>query len=259
MRLSTIRSALTSAASATTAVPCWSSWNTGMSSSSLSRSSISKQAGAAMSSRLMPPKTGAMRTTVSTISSAVGDVEADREGVDPGEVLEQQRLALHDRQGALGTDVAEAEHGGAVGDDGHRVLLDRVLVDEGRVLLDGGADPGHAGRVGHRQVVAVVDRHVGEDLDLAALVHLEGAVLDLDHLDAVDGADDADDLLDVRLGGAVDDALLVEGGPPHVEPAECGDVATGLADARWRAGRGCPDGCRGGPGGGSKRRRWGWP
>ena len=28
-----------------------------------------------------------------------GDVEADREGVDPGEVLEQQRLALHHRQG----------------------------------------------------------------------------------------------------------------------------------------------------------------
>ena len=34
------------------------------------RSSTSKQTGAAMSSRLMPPKTGAMRSTVSTISSA---------------------------------------------------------------------------------------------------------------------------------------------------------------------------------------------
>ena len=32
--LSTIFSAFSSAASATTAVPCWSSWNTGMSSSS---------------------------------------------------------------------------------------------------------------------------------------------------------------------------------------------------------------------------------
>ena len=40
-----------------------------MSSSSLSRSSISKQRGAEMSSRLMPPKLGASRTTVSTISS----------------------------------------------------------------------------------------------------------------------------------------------------------------------------------------------
>ena len=58
-----------SAASVTTAVPCWSSWKTGMSSRSLRRSSISKQRGAEMSSRLMPPKLGASRTTVSMISS----------------------------------------------------------------------------------------------------------------------------------------------------------------------------------------------
>ena len=53
--LPTTPSALRSAASTTTAVPCWSSWNTGMSSSSRSRASISKQRGAAMSSRLIPP------------------------------------------------------------------------------------------------------------------------------------------------------------------------------------------------------------
>ena len=41
-----------------------------MSSRSLSRASISKQRGAEMSSRLMPPKLGASRTTVSMISSA---------------------------------------------------------------------------------------------------------------------------------------------------------------------------------------------
>ncbi len=40
-----------------------------MSSISLSRSSISKQRGAEMSSRLMPPKLGASRATVSMISS----------------------------------------------------------------------------------------------------------------------------------------------------------------------------------------------
>ena len=53
--LPTTRSALVSAASTQIAVPCWSSWKTGMSSSSRSRVSISKQRGAAMSSRLMPP------------------------------------------------------------------------------------------------------------------------------------------------------------------------------------------------------------
>ena len=60
------------------AVPCWSSWKTGMSSISLSRSSTSKQVGAAMSSRLMPPQTGAiaaivrMRTSGSFESMQIG-------------------------------------------------------------------------------------------------------------------------------------------------------------------------------------------
>ena len=58
-----------SAASTTIAVPCWSSWKTGMSSSFLSRSSISKHRGAEMSSRLIPPKPGAMFLTAWIISS----------------------------------------------------------------------------------------------------------------------------------------------------------------------------------------------
>ncbi len=66
--LSTIFRALKRAAIVTTAVPCWSSWKTGMSSASRSASSISKQRGAEMSSRLMPPKVGAISFTVSMIS-----------------------------------------------------------------------------------------------------------------------------------------------------------------------------------------------
>ena len=68
-RLPTTRSEFRNAASTTTAVPCWSSWKTGMSSSSRSRRSISKQRGAEMSSRLMPPNPGASALTVRTISS----------------------------------------------------------------------------------------------------------------------------------------------------------------------------------------------
>ena len=48
-------SALRSAALTTMAVPCWSSWNTGISRSSRRRRSTSKQRGAEISSRLMPP------------------------------------------------------------------------------------------------------------------------------------------------------------------------------------------------------------
>ena len=45
------------------AVPCWSSCITGISSSSFSRFSISKHSGALISSRLIPPKVGAMAFT----------------------------------------------------------------------------------------------------------------------------------------------------------------------------------------------------
>jgi len=51
------------------AVPCWSSWNTGMSISSLRRRSISKHSGAAMSSRLIPPKVGSIISMAPIIAS----------------------------------------------------------------------------------------------------------------------------------------------------------------------------------------------
>ena len=51
------------------AVPCWSSWNTGMFMRSRSRDSTSKHSGALISSRLMPPKVGSSAATISTILS----------------------------------------------------------------------------------------------------------------------------------------------------------------------------------------------
>ena len=53
------------------AVPCWSSWKTGMSSFERRRRSISKQRGAEISSRLMPPKVGAAALTNATICSTL--------------------------------------------------------------------------------------------------------------------------------------------------------------------------------------------
>ncbi|CSB76916.1 Uncharacterised protein [Vibrio cholerae] len=58
-------------AAVTIAVPCWSSWNTGTSQRSIRRRSISKQSGALISSKLMPPKVSAMLATVSINSSMV--------------------------------------------------------------------------------------------------------------------------------------------------------------------------------------------
>ena len=67
--LPTTLRALMIPARTTIAVPCWSSWNTGMSRISLSLFSISKHLGAEISSRLIPPNQGDILTTVSTISS----------------------------------------------------------------------------------------------------------------------------------------------------------------------------------------------
>ena len=52
----------------TMAVPCWSSWNTGIFNSSLRVSSISKHLGDEISSKLIPPKVGAIYLTVLIIS-----------------------------------------------------------------------------------------------------------------------------------------------------------------------------------------------
>ena len=62
--LTTLR-ALIIPAMTTMAVPCWSSWKTGMFISFFKRSSISKHAGALMSSKLIPPKVGSKSLTVS--------------------------------------------------------------------------------------------------------------------------------------------------------------------------------------------------
>jgi len=55
----------------------------------------------------------------------VGGRQAEGPGVDPAELLEEDRLALHHGERGLRADVAETEHRGAIGDDRDGVLLDR--------------------------------------------------------------------------------------------------------------------------------------
>ena len=45
------------------------------------------------------------------------------ESVHAAELLEQHRLALHDRQTGLRADIAQAQHSRAVGNDRHHVAL----------------------------------------------------------------------------------------------------------------------------------------
>ncbi len=93
-----------------------------------------------------------------TISSAILRGEADREGVDVGELLEEHRLALHHGQRGLRADVAEPEHRGPVADDGDGVALDREVPDLLRIVGDRARDARDARRVDHREVFARLER-----------------------------------------------------------------------------------------------------
>ena len=77
----------------------------------------------------MPPKLGEMCCDDVDDLVRVARGQADRERLDPGQRLEEDRLALHHRQRGLRADIAETEHGRAVGDDGDQIALGGQLVD----------------------------------------------------------------------------------------------------------------------------------
>ena len=83
---------MSSAAAATIAVPCWSSWNTGIFIRSRSFVSISKHSGALMSSRLIPPKVGSSEAMVSTsLSGSVSSISMSNTSM-PANFLNRQPL-----------------------------------------------------------------------------------------------------------------------------------------------------------------------
>src|SRR6266536_538830 len=221
--LPTTRSALVSAASTQIAVPCWSSWKTGMSSSSRSRASISKHRGAAMSSRLIPPYAGAIARTTWMISS-VSCVSSHT-----GEPLEQCGLALHDRQRGGRAQVAQAQHRRAVGDDRHGVPLDREPPGVLGILRDRQAYPRDAGGIGPRQLVPGTQRHLRVDFDLAAEMQEEGAVRDFPDLDPGHRLQRADHVVGVGGIGGVAGEVGDDVGRVRVDNVERGDDAAGFA------------------------------
>src|SRR3989442_13274051 len=125
MSLPTSSRALSSAAPEMMAVPCWSSWKTGMESVARSFSSMAKQSGERMSSRLMPPTVGSRSWQKRIRSSGFSD-PTSRSNVDVGERLEENPFAFHDGLSGQRADVAETEHRGAVRDDGDEVAFGRV-------------------------------------------------------------------------------------------------------------------------------------
>ncbi len=185
-----------------------------------------------MSSRLMPPQAGAIAAMVRMRTSGSLRVDADRVGVDPAELLEQHRLALHDGHAGRGADVAEAEDRGAVGDDRDHVALEGEVEGQAAVLGDRLAHARHPGHVGDREVVARLERHPGGHLDLAALVHPEGAVERRDHLHPVEARRRGHDRVGVILVGGVDHQLADQRAVARPHEVDRADVAAHRADGR---------------------------
>ena len=94
-------------------------------------------------------------------------LDAQREGVDVAEGLEEHAFALHDRHTGLRADIAETEDGRAVGDDGAEVPAAGQLVAFLKILLDLQARLGDARRVGERQIVLRLDRHTRRNFDFS--------------------------------------------------------------------------------------------
>ena len=93
--------------------------------------------------------------------------DAQGEGVHVGKGLEQRALALHHGHTGLRADVAQAQHGGAVGDHGHQVGPAGQLVGLVHIRMDDHAGLGHAGGIAQGQIPPVVHRRAGHNLDLA--------------------------------------------------------------------------------------------
>ena len=148
-----------------------------MSRRSISRRSISKQRGLEMSSRLMPPKDGASRTIVSTISSTSVVSSAIGIASTPPNCLNKTALPSMTGIDAAGPMSPRPSTARAVGHDGDGVGDPRVVVGDLGIGGDGLADPGHARRVGHREVVGVAEGNRGRDLHLAAAVQREDGIV----------------------------------------------------------------------------------
>jgi hypothetical protein len=87
-----------------------------------------------------------------------------------------------------------------------------------------------AGRVCHGQVVTRLHRDLAHHLDLAAEVHEEGAVGDVQHRDAFDGAQALDDLLAVTLVARIEAEVTGNGALADFHEVDGADVAAALAD-----------------------------
>ncbi len=107
-------------------------------------------------------------------------VDFNVEYVDVGEALEKDGLAFHDRLARKRSDIAEAEHRGAVAEHCHQISTSGVFVSILRVLLNFEAGLGHSRSVGQTQIALGTARLGGCDFNLSGarpIVIVEGLLL----------------------------------------------------------------------------------
>ena len=100
-------------------------------------------------------------------------LDAQGDGIHAAECLEQHALAFHDGHAGFGTDVAEAQHRGTVGDDRAQIVAERQVIALVQVLLDLQAGLRHAGGISQGQVVFRGDGHLGNDFYLSFPLFVE--------------------------------------------------------------------------------------
>ena len=159
------------------AVPCWSSWNTGIFMRARSLRSTMKHSGALMSSRLMPPKVGSSAAMMSTsLSGSRSSISMSKQSM-PANFLNS--TALPSITGLAASGPMAPRPSTAV----PLVITAIRLAREVRCTASAGIAPDllaggrHAGRIGEREVALVGELLGGEDRDLAGArqaVVLEG-------------------------------------------------------------------------------------
>ncbi|CAB4874857.1 unannotated protein [freshwater metagenome] len=157
-------------------------------------------------------------------------VEADREGIDAGELLEEHRLALHHRHRGARPDVPETENCRAVADDGHGGARDRELEGQLRIVGDRLADACDAWGVGHREIVAGAQRMLAVLLDLPTTVEVERAVGRIGDLHAIDRADRRQNVVPVLGSARVDRDVAYDPAGGGLDEVDRADLASRVAD-----------------------------
>ena len=149
------------------AVPCWSSWKTGMSIASRRRCSMTKHCGALMSSRLMPPHVAPRKRTQLT-NSSTSSVDTSR-SMPSTSAKRLNRTALPSITGLepSAPRLPRPSTAVPVGDDGDQIALGRVIVGQIGVLGDFETGMRHPGRIEQRQVALGGQRFRSGDFDFA--------------------------------------------------------------------------------------------